>query len=383
MRIYLDNNASTPIDPAILESLPRWYRETFGNASSVHSEGQRARQLLEEGRDQLAALIGASSREVVFTSGGTESNNAAIAGLLAERGTRRHLVTSSIEHPAVLQPLARLREAGYEVTVIGCDARGVVDDDRFISSLRDDTALATLMLANNESGVIQRVAGVAAACRERGIPLHCDAVQAIGKIDVDVSALGVDTLSMSGHKFHAPKGVGALWVHSGVRLQSFVAGGAQERRRRAGTENVVLAAAMGAAASLGRPEAMRRIAVLRDALEHEAQTLGATVNGRDAERLPTTTNLCFPGVDGEGLVIGLDLEGVAVSSGSACSSGRVEPSHVLLEMGLSEEDARSSIRVSLSRLTTNEEIQRFLSILSSTLPRHRKREASQTRKTDR
>lgn len=373
MRIYLDNNATTPVDPAILESLPRWYRETFGNASSVHTEGQRARQLLEEARDQVAALIRASGREIVFTSGGTESNNAALTGLAAERGARRHIVATSIEHPAVSQSVARLQAAGYEVTLIGCDAQGVVDADRFIGSLRDDTAVATMMLANNESGVIQPVRRAAQACRDRGIPLHCDAVQAVGRIDIDVEALGVDTLAMSGHKFHAPKGVGALWVHPAAKLRSFVVGGAQERRRRAGTENVVLAAAMGMAASLSQPEAMSRVRSLRDAVERAAIAIGGVVNGAGAERLPTTANLRFPGVDGEGLVIGLDLEGVAVSSGSACSSGRVEPSHVLLEMGLSEEDARSSIRVSLSRFTTNEEIQRFVSILSSTLPRHWKR----------
>jgi len=380
MRIYLDNNATTPIHPAILESLGGWMRETFGNASSVHAEGQRARQLLEEARDQVAGLLGAVPREVLFTSGGTESNNAALFGSLLPSSSV-HIVSSAIEHPSVLAVLEKLRQRGNHITLVPPRLDGSVDPDRFRDALTSETRLATLMLANNETGVVQDVVAVAAECRARGIFIHCDAVQAAGKIDLDVEALGVDTLAISGHKLHAPKGVGALYVRSGSSMRALMVGGAQERRRRAGTENVPLAAALGAAATLATKEksAQIQVAELRDRIETIArERLGAVVNGSGTRRLPNTTNLRFTDCDAEGLVIGLDLSGIAISTGSACSSGRVEPSHVLIGMGLSEEDAASSIRVSLSRFSTAEEIERFLTVLEEAVPKHRKARSAGT-----
>lgn len=374
MRIYLDNNATTAIHPAVLERYERELRETYGNASSIHEEGQRARRILEESREVIARLLHAPPRQIVFTSGGTESNNLALFGAVGSQSDRCHIVTTSIEHPSVLEVVKQLEARGHEVTRVGCDASGVVNADAIIAALREDTRLVAMMLANNETGVLQPVAEVGAACRARGIHLHCDAVQAVGKIDVDVEALQVDTLSVSGHKLHAPKGIGALFVRGGLTLEAHLVGGAQERRRRAGTENVPLAAALGVAASLVDARANEELGRRRDHFERRVRATfdDAVVNGAAARRLPNTSNVLFRGVDAEGLVIGLDLAGVAASTGSACSSGRVEPSHVLLAMGLSLEDARSSVRFSLSRFTTDDEIDRAASLLEEIVPLHRR-----------
>jgi cysteine desulfurase len=314
----------------------------------------------------VASLIGATAREVVFTSGGTESNNAAIFGAVPSTG-RHHIVTTAIEHPSVREPVEELARRGHEVTTVPPESSGEVSARRMIDALRPDTRLMTMMLANNETGVIQPVAEVAAVCRERGIHVHCDAVQAIGKIEVDVEALGVDTLASSAHKLHAPKGIGALYVRRNLALDRYIFGGAQERRRRAGTENVPLAIAFGVAAEVAadRPE----IAPLRDRFEKQLSGLPITVNGASVRRLPNTSSVRFHGADAEGIVIGLDLAGVAVSTGSACSSGRVEPSHILLAMGLSTDDARSTVRFSLSRFTTAEEIDRAVALLREIVPR--------------
>lgn len=367
MRIYLDNNATTPLHPSVLDALQDSLREVYGNASSIHQEGQSARRAIETARESVARLIGAEPRDVVFTSGGTESNNAAIFGA-AGGDARHHIVTTAIEHPSVLEPLAELERRGHRVTRVAPSRRGVVDAAAMLAAIEADTRLVTMMLANNETGVVQPVAEVALVCRERGIHVHCDAVQAAGKIDLDVEALGADTLALSAHKLYAPKGVGALYVRRGLALERHMLGGAQERRRRAGTENVPLAVAFGRAAELARERP--DVAPLRDRFERDvAAAFDAVINGADAPRLPNTSSVTFRGADGEGIVIGLDLNGVAVSTGAACSSGRVEPSHVLLAMGLSAEEARSTIRFSLGRFTTADEIARTVELLRKIVPR--------------
>lgn len=366
MRIYLDNNATSPIHPAVLDALASAMRDGFGNASSVHREGQRARRALEEARDAVAALVRTKPREIVFTSGGTESNNAAILGRVAP-GDAHHIVTTAIEHPSALEAVRTLEARGWAVTRVGCDADGVVAAGRMIDAIRPETALVVMMLAQSETGVLQPVREVAAACRERGIALHCDAVQAVGRIPVDLETLGADTVALNAHKMHGPKGIGALRVRSGLTLAPLVVGGAQERRRRAGTESVPLAVGFAEAARLAMDgERAGRIAALRATLERGIleSVPGARINGGGAPRLPNTTNVLLPGCDAEATVIALDLRGVAASTGSACSSGRVEPSRVLIEMGLSEQDARSSIRFSLGHFTTGEEIERAVAILA-------------------
>src|SRR5260221_9991167 len=309
MRIYLDNNATTRIDPAVLDALSGSLRDVYGNASSIHKEGQAARRRLEEARESVAALIGATAREVVFTSGGTESNNGALFGAVATQGFH-HIVTTAIEHPSVLEPLQELERRGHQVTIVPPSPSGVVEAGSVLSVLREDTTLVAMMLVNNETGVIQPVPDVAQVCRERGIHLHCDAVQAAGKIDIDVNTLGADTLALSAHKIHAPKGSGALYVRKGLVLERLIFGGAQERRRRAGTENVPLAVAFGVAAALARDAAPRaHVTTLRDRLERELRDERITVNGAAAARVPNTSSITFRHADGEGLVIALDLEG--------------------------------------------------------------------------
>jgi cysteine desulfurase len=370
MRIYLDNNATTAIHPDVLRVLGESLRDVYGNASSIHKEGQRARQVIEDAREAVGRLIGSSARDLVFTSGGTESNNAAIFGAVPHEG-RHHIVTTGIEHPSVSEAVATLERRGNRVTRIAPSREGVIAAAGVIAAIGDDTRLVTVMLANNETGVIQPVAEIGRACRDRGVHFHCDAVQAVGKIDVDVSAISCDTLSISGHKVHAPKGIGALYVRRDLTMSSHIVGGAQERRRRAGTENVPLAAAFGAAAKIAADSSWRpRIAALRDRFETAlTSAFDVVINGAPVPRVPATTNATFRGVDAEGLVIALDLSGVAVSTGSACSSGRVEPSAVLLAMGLSPDEAKSTVRFSMSRFTTEEEIDRVLVLLRDLVPR--------------
>src|SRR5436305_14316424 len=289
-RIYLDNNATTMVHPAVLDALQETLRDVFGNASSIHKEGQTARRRIEDARESVAMLIGATAREIVFTSGGTESNNAAIFGAAAGRD-RHHIVTTAIEHPSVLEPVAELERRGHAVSIVPPSPSGEIPAAAVIDALRDDTRLVAMMLANNETGVVQPVAEVARVCRQRGIHLHCDAVQAAGKIDVDVRTLGADTLALSAHKLHAPKGIGALYVRTGLALDRHMFGGAQERRRRAGTENVPLAAAFGVAAELARADGYRdRMRALRDRLESAiGASVDVTINGAAApRRVPNT-----------------------------------------------------------------------------------------------
>lgn len=368
MRIYFDNNATTAIDPAVLEVFTTALRDVSGNASSVHKEGQSARRMIERAREELARFIGALPREVVFSSGGTESNNAAIFGAAA-RGGRFHIVTTAIEHPSAAEAVRELERRGHPVSTVAPDRDGRIDTAAVAGQLRADTGLVVMMLANNETGVVQPVNEVGRLCRERGIHFHCDAVQAGGKLPIDVDVIGCDTLALSAHKMHAPKGIGALYVRTGTPMQPLLVGGAQERRRRAGTENVPAAAAFAAATALASES--ERIASLRERFEASllAARLDIAINGRGVARVPNTSNITFRGGDGEGIVIALDLAGVAVSTGSACSSGRVEPSPVLLAMGLAPEQARATVRFSLSRYTTAEEVDRVVALLREIVAR--------------
>jgi cysteine desulfurase len=376
-RIYLDNNATTRVDDRVLEAMLPYFGERFGNASSIHTFGQEARAAVEDARRSVAELLGADTREVVFTSGGTESDNAAIWGVFRS-GYRagNHVITSKIEHPAVLETCKALGSSGAEVTYLAVDSSGRVDPTRVAAAINERTILISIMHANNETGVIQPLEEISALARERGILMHTDAVQAVGKISTNVQRLGVDLLSLSGHKIHAPKGVGALWIRGGVKLVPFLTGGSHERRRRAGTENVPAAVGLGAAAHLALerlPEMGSRVASLRDRLEDQIKTRIPDVrtNGSAEHRLPSVTNLSFEGIEGEAAVIALDLAGLAVSSGAACSSGSLEPSHVLVGMGLRAEVVQGSLRFSLCYHNTAEEIGRAVEILSEVVSRLR------------
>jgi cysteine desulfurase len=375
--VYLDHNATTPLDPRVREAMLPWLGERFGNPSSIHRVGQAARNAVEEAREHVAALIGARPPEVVFTASGTEANDTVVASAV-ERARRSaagggHLAISAVEHPSVRQAAARAARAGLEVTRVPPGEDGVVPAAAMIGALRPDTLLACLMLANNEVGTLQPVAAVAAECRARGIALLCDAVQAVGKVPVDVASLGVDLLVLGAHKFGGPLGAAALWIRDGVEVESLLVGGSQERRRRAGTENVAAIVGLGAAAALARdevdgqlrPPRPLQLAALRDRFEAGLRAVpGAIVHCRTAPRLPNTSHVAFTGVEGEALLIRLDLAGFAVSTGSACSSGTVEPSQTLLAMGLSPAEALSSIRVSFGITNRAAEVDRFLPTLA-------------------
>lgn len=369
-RIYLDHNATTPLLPEAADRLDRVSREVWGNASSVHHFGQQAKAVLDDARSEVAALIGVDPSEVVFTAGGTESDNFALRGAAEalEPTGRKHLIATAIEHEAVLNTVKSLARRGWRVTLLPVDASGIVSPDALREAITDDTAVVSVMHANNEIGTIQPVAELAAMAHERGALVHTDAVQSAGKIPLDVKALGVDLLSISGHKFYGPKGVGALWVRRSVRLLPFVTGGRQERNRRAGTENVAGYAALGVAARAAREKLTgeaARLAALRDRLEAGvlAGVPGTMRNGAAAPRVPNTANISFERIESESLLIGLDLEGIAVSSGSACSSGTLEPSHVLKAMGLPHHRTLSSIRFSLGLSNTEADVDRVVAVL--------------------
>ena len=363
--LYFDHNSTTPVDARVAAVLDHAQREYFGNASSIHLAGQVARQKIENARRNVASALGSQPSEIVFTGGGTESNNLAIQGILSNG---MHAVTTAIEHPAVLEPL---RE--FAVTAVPVDSSGVVDPSAIANAIRPETRLISVMLANNETGAIQPVAEIAALARSRHILLHCDGVQAVGKIPVDVHALGVDLFSISGHKFYGPKGVGALFVRKGVTLRPLHLGGRHERGLRAGTENVAGAMALDSALGLCSTEEQLHLAVLRDYFEEEMQRLisDALINARGAPRLPNTSNVLLPSVSGEALLIALDLQGICVSTGSACSSGSVEPSHVLLSMGLSATQARSCIRFSFGRDNTKADVDILITAVSEAVGKMR------------
>ena len=377
-RIYLDHNATTPVDPDVIEAVTAAMHDDFGNASSVHHFGQQAKARLDEARQDVAALLGGAPTEVVFTSGGTEADNFAIRGVAEalEPLGKRHIVTSSIEHEAVLTTLRALERRGWRVTRVAPDRNGVVQPDAIAAALEDDTALLSLMHGNNEVGTLQPVAACATLAHARGIVVHTDAVQTVGKVPVDVRALGVDLLSVSGHKLYGPKGVGALWIRRGTRLVAAMTGGKQERSRRAGTENVPAIAGLGVAARLASARLTAdgtAQARLRDVLEQGilARVPGTHVNGAGVARVPNTSNIGFEGVEAESLLIALDLEGFAVSTGSACSSGTLEPSHVLKAMGLPLHDTQNALRLSLGRHTTEAEITALLEALPPLVERLR------------
>lgn len=368
-RIYLDHNATTPLVSPALDRFCSVARDVWGNASSVHHFGQQAKAVLDGARASVAALLGAEPSEVVFTGGGTDGDNAAVRGAVEalEPAGRRHLIISSIEHEAVLQTAKALARRGIRVTHLPVGESGVVDPDALAAALTDDTALVSVMHANNEIGTLQPIAALAALAKSRGALFHTDAVQTAGKLPVDVAALGIDLLSISAHKFGGAKGAGALWIRRGVRLVPFMTGGRQERGRRAGTENVPALAAMGAAADYARQTMAAnasRVAALRDRLEQGilAHVPNTAVNG-SGPRVPNTTNISVDRVESESLLIALDLEGVAVSSGSACSSGTLEPSHVLKAMGFPHTRTLNSLRFSLGASNTEAEIDHVVSVL--------------------
>jgi cysteine desulfurase len=383
-RVYLDNNATTPVLPAVLEAMQAYFTEHFGNASSIHHHGQETRAGVERARESVAALLGCRASEVVFTSGGTEGDNLAIFGLvrpgLIQRGTARagdHVISSTIEHHAVLSSCKQLESSGCEVTYVPVDGQGRVDPDDVRRALRPNTRLITIMMANNETGVLQPVEEIGKVAAQADVYFHTDAVQVAGKVPIDVKRLGCDLLSISGHKMNAPQGVGALYVRKGTILRPMLYGGSHERSRRAGTENVPGIVALGRAAELAREAFahgdLERMAGLRDRMEQtildEVDATG--VNGAGTLRVPNTSSIYFDCIEGEALVIALDLKGLAVSTGAACSSGAIEPSHVLTAMGLSSERARGSLRFSLGKQNTAEDVEFALALVPSTVARLR------------
>jgi cysteine desulfurase len=377
-RIYFDHNATTPVAAEVADAMGAALRTVFGNPSSVHGHGQQAKTALDTARAAVAHLVGGEPTEVVFTSGGSESDNLAIRGVAESlvSSRRRHLVASAIEHEAVLHTLKALSKHGWTTTLVGVDESGVVPTDRLAEAVTEDTALVSIMHANNEIGTIQPLVELAAVAHDRGALFHTDAVQSVGKIPVDVTALGVDLLSLSGHKLNGPKGVGALWVRRGARLRAQMTGGKQERGRRAGTENVPAIVGLGVAADLAMAKLATpdpHLAALRDRLETGilSNVSGSQRNGDPRRRVGNTSNISFDGVEAESLLIALDLDGVAVSTGSACSSGTLEPSHVLRAMGFSPHRTQNSIRFSLGQGNTEAEVDRVLGLLPGIVARLR------------
>ena len=374
--IYMDANATTPVLPEVVEAMLPYWTESFGNASSVHHRGQQARAAVDQAREAVAALVSCRPAEIVFTSGGTESDNLALFGSLSPGD---HLITTGIEHHAVLHAAEALAERDIEVTFLRPTAAGVVNPEAVRASLQPNTKLLSVMLANNETGAIQRVREIAEIAHAAGVLVHTDAVQAGGKLPIDVAALGCDLLSLSGHKMHAPQGVGVLYASRKVKLNPLFFGGMHERGRRPGTENVAGIVGLGRAAELAsewlraRENNPAALAALRDRLEQGilARVADAGVNGAGASRVANTTNLYFEGVDAEALIIALDLQGLAISAGSACQSGATEPSHVLVAMGLPEERARGSVRLSLSRLNTQSEVDTAVELVGAAVSRLR------------
>ncbi|HLK53264.1 MAG TPA: aminotransferase class V-fold PLP-dependent enzyme [Candidatus Angelobacter sp.] len=373
-RVYLDNNATTPVLPEVFETMRPFYLEQFGNASSIHHYGQHARAAVERARASVAALLNARPAEIVFTSGGTEADNQGIFGLV-QRGD--HVITSTIEHSAVMNSCKRLEQMGCEVTFVPVNGKGEIDPEEVRKSLRTNTRLISVMMANNETGVIQPVEEIGKIAQEADVFFHTDAVQAAGKIPIDVKKIACDALSISGHKIHAPQGTGALFIKKGTLIQPLIYGGSHERQRRAGTENLPGIVGIGKAAELathwlesgGASEMSAMRDRLQDSILNAMDDVG--VNGMGASRVPNTTNLWFDHVEGEALVIALDLRGLAVSSGAACSSGAIEPSHVLLAMGLPHQRARASIRLSLGKQTTQEDIDFAIKVIPETVGRLR------------
>lgn len=372
LRIYFDNSATTPVLPEVLEAMRPYFDERFGNASSIHHHGQETRSAVERARASVASLLGCRTQEIVFTSGGTEADNLAIFGIA---GAGDHVITSAVEHHAVLNACKHLETQGGDVTYVPVNGRGLVNPDDIRRALRPSTKLITVMTANNETGVMQPVEEIGRVAAEADVYFHTDAVQAVGKVPLNVDAMCCDLLSISGHKLHAPQGVGALFVRKETKLEAMLYGGRHERSRRAGTENVPGIVGFGKAAELAHARMTRgasNMAAMRDQLERALSKIeSAGVNGADALRVPQTLSIYFDGIDGEALVIALDLKGLAVSTGAACSSGAIEPSHVLTAMGLTPDRARSSIRLSLGEQNTMGEAEIASGLVAETVARLR------------
>lgn len=381
-RVYLDSNATTPVLPEVFEAMRPYYQDQFGNASSIHHHGQHARAAVEQAREAVARLLGCRAAEIVFTSGGTEADNLAIFGIA---GAGDHVITSQIEHHAVLNACKRLEKRGVEVTYLPVDGEGLVNPDELRKALRAKTKLISIMMANNESGVIEPVEEIGRAAAEADVYFHTDAVQAAGKIPVDLKKIGCDLLSISAHKFHGPQGIGALYVRRGTLIDPLFYGGNHERQRRAGTENLPGIIGLGCAADIAlrglQNGDMARIAKMRGRLESTLleQIDEAGVNSGAAPRVPNTSNIYFDHIEGEAMVIALDLKGLAVSTGAACSSGAIEPSHVLTAMGLPPERARASIRFSIGKHNTEDDIDFALSVIPATIARLRELSPTYTR----
>ncbi len=373
-RVYLDNNASTPVLPEVMEAMRPYFGERFGNASSIHHHGQETRAAVEQARDSVAKLLRCRSSEIIFTSGGTEGDNLAIAGLTS---VGDHIITSSIEHHAVLHACKHQEEMGCEVTYVPVDGRSLIDPDDVRRALRPNTKLISIMMANNETGVLQPLDEIGKIAAEAEVYFHTDAVQAAAKVPLDIRSIGCNALSISGHKMHAPQGVGALYLRRGTHLQPLFYGGRHERSRRAGTENVPGIVALGKAAELAMQGFERgddkKMSAQRNRLQQGilAQVEEVGVNGEGAPRVPNTTNLYFDHIEGEAMVIALDLKGLAVSTGAACSSGAIEPSHVLTAMGLRADRARAGIRFSLGKQNTEEDTDFALALVPETVARLR------------
>ena len=377
-RVYLDHAATTPVDPEVAEAMSRVLHDTHGNPSSIYAEGRAARAAVDRARDEVAAAIEAEPSEIVFTSGGTEADNLALRGALkARRDERDGLVTTAIEHHAVIDTARDLeRYAHVRLTVVGVDRQGVVDPAAMREAIDERTSLVSVMHANNEIGTIEPIAEIGALCRDRGVTFHSDAVQTVGALEVDVRKIPVDLLSINAHKFYGPKGVGALYVRRGTRLATMQTGGGQEKGRRTGTENVAGIVGLGVAMRIARERRATespRQARLRDRLISGVRTRvpDVVLNGHPTDRLPNNASFCVPGTDGESLIVALDLEGFAVSSGSACTSGETEPSHVLLALGLDREVAKGSLRVTVGRSTTEADVDAFVGALEHVVARLR------------
>jgi cysteine desulfurase len=376
-RVYLDHAATTPVDPEVAEAMARVLRETHGNPSSIYAEGRAAREAVDRARDEVAAAINAEPAEIVFTSGGTEADNLALRGGLKVQDGRDGLVTTAIEHHAVIDTARDLeRYAHVRLTVVGVDRHGVVDPAAIREAIDERTSLVSVMHANNEIGTIEPIAEIGAICRDLGVTFHSDAVQTVGALEVDVRQIPVDLLSINAHKFYGPKGVGALYVRRGTRLATMQTGGGQEKGRRTGTENVAGVVGLGVALRIARERRASespRQARLRDRLISGVRTRvpDAVLNGHPIDRLPNNASFCIPGTEGESLIVGLDLEGFAVSSGSACTSGETEPSQVLLALGIDRELAKGSLRVTVGRSTTESQVDRFVDALARVVARLR------------
>ena len=376
-KVYLDNAATTALSPRVLEAMLPYFTQYYGNPSSVHAFGREAKQGLDKARDQVAKALHCEPSEVIFTGCGTESDNTVLLGVAQRYGDKgKHIITTNVEHHAILHTCEYLEKQGYSVTYLPVDQDGLVTAEQVAAAIRPDTILVSIMFANNEVGTIMPIQEIGAVCKEKGVLFHTDAVQAVGHIPVDVQAMHIDMLSLSAHKFHGPKGVGALYCRKGIRLPSYIMGGAQERGRRAGTENVAGIVGLGAAIQLATEqleENRAKMTALRDRLMTgiQARTSEVKLNGHPTNRLPNNVNFSFKYIEGESILLMLDMNGIAASSGSACTSGSLDPSHVLLALGLPHEIAHGSVRLTLGDETTEEDIDYTIDVLEKTVARLR------------